>query len=280
MNSLVSISDFPQHFYHSFVNSAQKFAEIVHIVAVEAFANFRYVTPNAASWYLNDCFNPKITSFPISVTVDKIEVAAKLYLYGPLDLKQNEKYAPVLLVHGDYGHPFTLNHLAKIALKRQDTPVFTLYIPEIHHDEHFSEQGILIDSVIDRIKHMIEDQGGIFEGILAAGHSKGGMLLIDRQFSSENPFILRTFAVGAPLDTDENHFEEPLRTILRNLVHKIQKCIDRKFFQVIGENDWVAPRKAMAVRPDEHCYLVPGMHLSGLYSIETEDLFERFLCPQ
>ena len=51
---------------------------------------------------------------------------------------------------------------------------------------------------------------------------------------------------------------------------------ERKFYQVIPENDWTEP-KAMIVRPQENCYSVPGMHLSGLYEKETENLFKEFL---
>jgi hypothetical protein len=47
--------------------------------------------------------------------------------------------------------------------------------------------------------------------------------------------------------------------------------------QIVAEEDWNASRESMAVRPHDHCHIVPGMHLSGLFVNETRRHFSDFL---
>ena len=260
------------------IRPVQKSAHILHIVVTEAFATLRHVIPCAISWWIKEKYRKDIISVSFPLTINKVKSNAQLFLHSPLNVKKNENCTPILFIHGDHSHPYTLHHLAQIAEKNHSGPIFSLYIPAIHHDSHFKEQVAFLGFIISVIENMIKEKGGIFNGILAAGHSKGAMLLAGYQFHSDAPSkILRSFAVAGPLKNEENCFTEPLKTIFETVCQKIEKYRERKFFQIIPKNDWTAPYKAMAVRPEEHCYLVPGMHLSGLYSRKTTKLFKKFL---
>lgn len=265
-------------FVQRFLSFIRRVRDRAYIIVTEAFAVFWHVLPCAISWWIREKFGKKIRACSLPFIIGQTRSTAKLFLYAPLDLKNDKTCVPVLFLHGDYGHPYTLHHLGKIALKNHPGPVFTLYMPNMSKQSHFAEQASFINNVIGHIRKMVENEGGTFEGILAVGHSKGAMLLVERQFSAENPSeILRTFAVGGALRNEENCFQGPLRATFDQLHQQIEKHSDRTFFQVIPKKDWSAPYKAMAVRPHEHCYSVPGMHLSGLYSKETKFLFKQFL---
>jgi len=272
-----SLSSWHDQFY--FAKLIKQIIVTIDIIATETFANFRHVLPNAVSFWLDEIFYKKFSCFSFQLNFEKTQSVAKLFLYAPLKLKKNEHCTPVVFLHGDYGYPFTLHHLARLAANQPSRPIYNLYMPHIHRDADFKEQGAFIDRVISGIEKDVKDQGGIFDGVLAVGHSKGAMLLISRQFSAvENPKILRTFAVGGPIRDVDNCFSDELKKALNDTLIRIQQYTKRKFFQVIPKNDWSSPFKAMAVRSHEHCYVVPGMHLSGLYSSETTMLFKKFLC--
>lgn len=264
----------------NFSKPTRQITHIMHVVAVETFAVIKYVIPYAFSWWIEEKFSKKLISLPLPQTIEKARFNAKLFLYAPFNWQKNQSYTPILLLHGDHSHPYTLHHLAQVASKTHSGPIFSLYIPNLHHDSDFNEQTAFIDTVISTIENVIRDNGGIFKGILAAGHSKGAMLLVARQFYSDEPSkILRTFAVAGPLKNEENCFTDPLKSIFENITQKIKQYTERKFYQIIPKNDWTCSYKAMAVRPDENCYFVPGMHVSGLYSRKTRKLFKKFLAP-
>jgi len=251
-----------------------KISRILHAIAVETFATFRHVIPAALKWWFREVFTDEF--FIYSFSSPRVHVRAKLYQHGPLDIKENESCHPILFVHGDYGHPFTLLHLADMAKKVSKNPVFSLYIPSMHNDQQFRNQAVLIDEVIEKIESLVKEQKGIFSGVFAVGHSKGAMLVVERLFDLDSPKIAKAFSIAGPLQEVDECFQEPLKTIFKDLSHKINFHKERKVVQIIPDNDWLVPYHAMAIRPDDDCYSVPGMHLSGLYSIKTSELFKRF----
>lgn len=179
----------------------------------------------------------------------------------------------MLFVHGDYGHPFTLLHLAKIAESLGKGPVFSLHLPKGYDVKLYDAHAAAVDKVIDKIEQVVKENGGIFSGIYGVGHSKGAILLVDRQFTDQTK-IAKTFSIAGRLRAFGG---ESLKDALERIFRNIQLYPDRPLFQVIPEADRNAPYEAMAVRPDEHCYTVPGMHLSGLFAKETSQLFGVFL---
>jgi predicted esterase len=260
--------------------SSRKIWQLVKILVIETFATLRYVLPAALVWLIREKYTKAFSIYSFSLSIEGIQTKARLYQHGPLAVEENKHYQPILFIHGDYGHPFTLVHLADIANSHSKTPVFSLYIPSIHQDKLFLQQAALIDRIIDKMESLIVERKGIFNGVFAVGHSKGAMLLAQKQFDSEaSKKIAKTFSIAGPLNADDQYhcFQEPLKSIFAKVHQKILLHKERKIIQVIPENDWIAPYEVMAVRPEEHCYTVPGMHLSGLYSKKTAELFKSFL---
>lgn len=255
-----------------------KICRKIRIIAIEAFANIRYVIPNAVQWYYLKLIKREITSYPLQITVGKVKATATLYLHGKLKVS-NREVIPALITHGDYGHPFTTLHLAKIAQKTSH-PVFSLYISKMHDELRWQINSDLMHAAINKIEELVVKENGIFKGLAGAGHSRGGMLLAERQFVYLDPRIKGVFGVGCKLNSNEA--DESSSEIERAIFKKIYEAIkadikDRPIYQIIPEEDWSGPRELMAVRPDRHCYSVPGMHLSGLYDKKTVGYFEKFL---
>lgn len=257
-----------------------KAARLAHIIAVETFATLKHILPAALKWWVKDKFNHEFSLYSLELQVGKVKTRAKLYLHQKLNIEENRIYHPFLFVPGDHSHPYTLLHFAQIAKNSSDDPIFSLHIPSMHRDEDFPLHAALIDQALDKIESLIVERKGIFNGVFAAGHSKGAMLLMERQFASDKPSkISRTFCVAGPMKETQHAqiFQEPLKTIFEKVCQKIHEHQERKFIQIIPQNDWIAPYETMAVRPEEYCYTVPGMHLSGLYAKKTSKLFKKFL---
>lgn len=263
----------------NFVRATRKIVHVIHIIAVETLATLRFILPAALKWWYKRNFSQKLFPYSVELTKDKVTTKARLYLHGPLVVEKEKKHNPILLVHGDYSHPYTMLHLAKIAKKESCGPVFSLYIPTIHQEDHFNDQAALIEEAIDKIENLIIEQNGVFDGIFGVGHSKGAMLLVERQFSTTPSKIAKTFLIACPLKASghEPSLQEPLKSIIEQSYERIKTAHDRKFVQIVPKNDWCSSYDAMVARPDEYCYVVPGMHLSGLYSRKTSKLFTKFI---
>lgn len=261
---------------------ASKMARGIHIVAVEAFAVCWHVVPAAVSWWIKRHITHELTMYSFEVVKNKVHTQAYLYLHGSLKVQEGVHYTPLLLAHGDHSHPYTMLHLAQLAQKKLKAPVFSLQLPWIHDDERFEANAQLIEQSLDKIQALVQESGGIFEGVIGAGHSKGAIMLAEREFAVDSSLrIKKTCAIAGPLNAIEGdkNYPTPLGSILRRLFHSIHSHPERALMQIIPDDDWNVPYSSMAVRPDKHCYTVPGMHLSGLYAEGTSTLFDQF-CEQ
>lgn len=262
------------------VREIGKAVRVAHIIAVETFATLTHILPAALKWWIKDNFYREFSRYSLELQVGNVKTSAKLYLHQKLNIEENHLYHPFLFVPGDHSHPYTLLHFAQIVKNSSNDPIFSLHIPCMHRDEDFPLHAALIDQALNKIESLIVERKGIFNGVVAVGHSKGAMLLVERQFASDQPSkISRTFCVAGPIKETQHAqiFQEPLKSIFDKVCQNIRQHQERKFIQIIPQNDWIAPYETMAVRPNEYCYTVPGMHLSGLYAKKTSKLFTKFL---
>ncbi len=103
------------------------------------------------------------------------------------------------------------------------------------------------------------------------------MLFADRQFVLLDPKIKVTCALAGCLKFPENRSDKDLKPIIDNIYKAILKNTQCPLVQIIPKDDWNAPYECMAIRAQQDCYTVPGMHLSGLYSSKTGRYFTEFL---
>lgn len=259
---------------YAFLQSAVK---TVDIIAVEAYATLRHVLPASLTWVWRKYMTHEIKTIPVQFTSKKVSNIAYLYIHGNCQIKKNQKYCPILLSHGDYAHPYSMLHLADIAQKRGQ-PVFSLYIPKVENNQ-FEIHNFLLQQAIDKIERIIKNGDGRFFGILGIGHSKGAILLAQRQFVDLDSRIKATCSIAGRLNApnEKDCHDQTVRTIVRNIYKGIMENPDQSLMQIIPKDDWNASYESMAVRPHKYCYIVPGKHLSGLYTCETQMYFTHFL---
>lgn len=250
----------------------QHLVNLIHIISIEALATFRYVIPARLRWLIKRHFTQEILAYTLCPTT-----GAQLYLHTPLDLKAHEEFTPVLFLHGDYGHPSTLWHLTEQAKKEFHGPLFSLYLPTAHRVTEFEVHQGLIGQALAKIESLGHEKGSRFKGILGVGHSKGAILLAQRLFSSS--CVLGVFAIAGRLNAPDNDStcHPSLKASVKQIYLNSALYPEKPLFQIIPDQDWNAPREAMAIRPLSHCYTVPGMHLSCLYSSTTASYFKNFL---
>lgn len=103
---------------------------IIDIIAIEGYATIRHILPASLAWFWRKYITNEIKTIPLQVTVGKISRIAYLNIHGNYPFEKDCR--PVLLTHGDYGHPYSMLRLADIAQKEH--PVFSLYIPSVEND--------------------------------------------------------------------------------------------------------------------------------------------------
>lgn len=250
-------------------------AEVIHILATEIHATLRYVLPNAVSWVWRKYVCNEIRT--IEIKAEKAQRVAYLNIHGTLPSTLEGKAHAVVLCHGDHGHPYSMLHLADIA-QRERLPTFSVHIPGTHNNQQFEGHNDLLRQAIDKIETLLENRSGL-GGILGVGHSKGAILLAQRQFVNLDQRIKAVCAIGGRLNVpyDSDCPDKILAGIVRNIYQGILGQPERPLMQLVPVNDWNASQEAMAVRPNDHCYSVPGMHLSGLFTSETRQHFTHFL---
>jgi hypothetical protein len=248
---------------------------VIDIIATEAKAALRYVLPSMITWIWRKYICHEIQTIPLQATIDKVTKVAYLNIHGNI---KDKNASPVLFSHGDHSHPCTLLHLADIAQKAGQ-PTFSLYIPGVDNNEHVAFHDALLKQAIDQIESLAKDK---FIGILGVGHSKGAILLAQREFVALDPRIKATCSIAGRLNilNESDTPDKDLITIVKTIYEGILKHPEKPLMQIIPREDWNAPYEAMAVRPHQYCYLVPGMHLSGLYSPETREHFSQLLNNQ
>lgn len=249
------------------------------IITTEAYATLRHVLPSSLKWVWRKYITHEIKTIPIQVTDGKVTKIAYLNIHG--DFCQNAKGKnghSVLFSHGDYAHPYSMLHLMDIA-QNEGHPTFSLYIPRVENTEQFEIHDCLVKEAIDKIESLVKDGNGNFAGILGVGHSKGAILLAQRQFVVLDTRIKATCSIAGRLNVpeDKDCADQVLKTKIRRIYAGILQNSEQSMMQIIPKDDWNASFESMAVRPHIHCYTVPGMHLSGLYSCETQEYFTDFL---
>lgn len=251
----------------------RKTAKGIHILAVETYTTLRHVLPSTVAWIWRKYAYSEITT--MRIRAEKTGHVAYLNLHGTLSSGQHGH--AVLLIHGDYGHPFSMLHLADIAQTKR-LPTFSLYLPKVQDTQQFEVHNELMKQAMDNMETMIRHKGGTCTGILGAGHSSGAILLAKRRFVDlDNRITL--FAIAGPLNVpnDNDCSDKYLAPIIKGIYQGIVDHPNAPLVQIIPREDWNASQESMAVRPHSHCHYVPGMHLSGLYSRETQGYFTDFL---
>lgn len=251
---------------------------IVDIITTEAYATLRYILPASLTWVWRKYITNEIKTIPVQVTLEKVSKIAYLNIHGNCQIKKGKEFYPILLSHGDYGHPYTMLHLADIAQNKGHS-TFSLYIPRVENNNQFGIHTCLLKQAIDKIESIVKEKHGKFAGILGVGHSKEAILLAQRQFVALDSRIKATGSIAGRLNVpDEKDCpDQILKTIVKGIYHGILKNSERPIMQIIPKDDWNASYESMAVRPHKYCYTVPGKHLSGLYSCETRTHFAGFL---
>lgn len=250
----------------------------VEIITSEAYAAFKYILPSSVTWIWRKYITNEIKTIPVQVTLGKVSKIAYLNIHGNCQIKKDQEFCPILLSHGDYGHPYSMLHLADIALRRKRV-VFSLYIPGVDNNTHFEIHNHLLEQAIAKIEKIVKDNNVKFTGILGVGHSKGAILLAQRQFVALDSRIKATCSIAGRLNapSEKDCPNQTLKTIVKNIYEGILKNSERPIMQIIPKDDWNASYESMAVRPHKYCYTVPGKHLSGLYAKETRTHFADFL---
>lgn len=259
------------------VSFLKKTAKVINILVIETYANFRHIFPCAIAWIWRKYICHEIKT--IEITAHKTHKVAYLNIHGKLSsINSGKVVCPVLLIHGDYGHPFSMLHLADIA-KKEGMVTFSIYISGVQNNQQFELHNELLKQAIDKIEHLIQENNGIFSGILGAGHSKGAILLAQRHFVNLDQRVKSICAIGGRLNVPEKKdcSDSLLTNIVKNIYRGIVNNPEKPLVQIIPKDDWNASYDSMAVRPDDHCYHVPGMHLSGLYKNEIREYFTHFL---
>lgn len=248
----------------------KKILRLIYIIVIEAYATLRHVIPSALFWLYKRKISQQITHLK---TVAKVKIEAHLYLYGKISTHGR----PLLFLHGDHCHSYTMHHLMREAHRQQHGPIFTLHIPSAHRDDLFETHVELVQLAIDHIEEFVILHGGSFDGVVGIGHSKGAILLAHTQFAGATK-IHQTISIAGRLNVShEDTQSEPLKNKIQTLYKQICDKPERSLVQIIPKQDWNVPYASMAVRPEMHCYTVPGMHLSGLYSKSTANLFKEIL---
>jgi hypothetical protein len=260
---------------------SQKLAKahwIARVVFMEVYADFRHVIPLGLRWLYQRTVSQGISAYPLRASADKAAATASLYLHGALDVAKDQEVKPVLLVHGDYSHPFTLLHLAELAKRETPSPVFSLFIPGLQQHDRAEEHSHLIELAITKIQEMVKTEKGVFRGVIGVAHSRGTLHFAHRLLVRQDKRIDSVFAVGGRFHIPEE--DTTCAESWKPFVRQISEAIQRKgkeppLLSIIPEDDWNAPEEAMS-KGLTHRH-VSGSHLSGLYQPETSAHFLQFL---
>jgi hypothetical protein len=251
---------------------AKKKASGFSIFCEEARAHLIHLFPFAGKWLWEKYVVGSITTLTLQATADKVAKTAFFNLHQPAS-KQPQAMRPVIFLHGDYGHPFYLLHLIETA-KKSGHPVYSLYLPKAENNTYFEEHSQLLKKALEKIQALTGQKE-----ILGIGHSKGAILLAHRQFVAMDSTLKATCSIAGRLNIPEG--ESVPEPTLERIVKKIHEAIVQNpslpLMQIVPADDWNASREAMAVRPNERCQIVPGMHFSGVYSPETATAVNNFL---
>jgi hypothetical protein len=259
-----------------FSNARRLFNKTVDLV----ISNLVLILPNSIKWLYRFYVKQQITPFLIKENPLADSQHALLFLHGNFQSVDFQGSAPLLLLHGMYGHPLALLHLADIAQKVSLGPIFSLYLrydelkPEVHRS--------LIKLAIDKIEMLVEAQGIKFKGLVTAGHSMGAIESAYRAFVSKDSRIQTVISIAGRLrvvQSKENPCRESLMPTVESVYKGIQEQPEVPLYQIAAGADWNAPLEATIVRQDDACYHIVenAMHFNVLYHKETCHKFNEFL---
>lgn len=253
----------------------KKIANFSTILGTESLATLRHVLPASIAWLWRKHIQREITT----TRLKQNSKFAYLNMHGQFpEISSGQEVTAVLLSHGDYGHPYTMLHLADEA-KNKKLLVFSLYIPGLQETHNFHTYNSLLELALDEISAIVKSNDGKFNGIVGVGHSRGSILLAQRQFVNLDPRIKVTCAIGGRLNATEEATcsDEGLKKVVETIYHGISQNPKLPVVQIVPMHDWCVSQEAMRVREHDQCHSVPGMHLSALYKSETLGHFSNCL---
>lgn len=250
---------------------------IYHKMSDNVGAVFTNVFPCALKWFYRAHFQKTIIPYPIYINHIKVAV---LYLHGKLARKMHKDTSAVLLLHGLKGHPFTMLHLADIASKNGDEPVFSLHLK--YHAHHPELHRPAIKKAIDEIEQILIRHGSYLNKLFVVGHSQGAIEAAYRAFVEDDHRIGSVISIAgrlrviAPLN---HHLSENFKQMLEHIHEGIKSKLYIPLYQIVGKRDWNANIEATVIRShSDFCHIVEnGMHLNVLYHPETRRKFAEFL---
>lgn len=243
-------------------------------------ADLAYTFPNAIKWFYRVNIKGNISSITLKRKIKTKSKKALLFSHFDSSIQLNKETHAILLLHGIYGHPLSLLHLADIAQEAKIGPVFSIYLP---YDEHFPENHrSLLKQAIDEIERMVHERGSCLKGIIATGHSLGAIESAYRAFVVKDERITTVISIAGRLKavpSPNKNCPECLKSTLKDVYEGILEHTHLPLYQIVAGNDWNAPLEATAVRPIEGSFHIVenAMHLNVLYHWETRLKFIEFL---
>lgn len=236
-------------------------------------SDIRYIIPSFLRWFYHTKIRKDITVIPLK---DDFGKKAFLYQHGKIGNEKGKDIA-TLILHGLYGHPAVMLHLAEMAQEVDIGPVFSLLIdydkdkPETHRH--------LIRKAINTIQSLTRDQ---LKGIILTGHSMGGVEAAYSAFVEKNKHVLAVISIAGRLKVVEEECvgcSEALKASLHKIEEGIHSLPDFPLFQIVGEKDWSASLKSTLIRHDENCsyIIMNAKHLNLLFFKEMKVKFPEFL---
>lgn len=268
--------------HHPFVLSKTKERDI-RVSPKELFASFNII-PHAIKWFCRAVLFHQIESFSLKATSEKTTKVATLYFHSKTETLRGDHVAPILVVHGDYGHPLNFLNLIDIAVGKNRNPVFSLFMPT-EDDDYSEESRSLFRQAIDKIVDLVDEQhgiaGGFFDGIKIVGVSKGAIQGAYSLFVERDHRIQSLFSICGRLndvDDPDRECTGPLKGIVKRIYAAIQANPQIPLTVVHGDRDWCVAPAMMAVRPGQDCHVVKdALHGDVLYRPESERLLSEWL---
>lgn len=252
----------------------------LYVFSCEAFAVMTKMVPNIAKWLYRTKISNQISTYSIEYCGEGGCKEALLFLHGRIGFDDGEDRSPILLLHGDHSHPFTMLSLADISQNSGKGPVFSVYLPydDINPDIHQS----LLKLAVSKIEEFLPISHCTRSGIICVGHSKGAIEAANMAFVDKDPRIKAVISIAGRLK-DVPSLQMPCHRLLKPIVEKVyQSIIENPYiplYQIVAGEDWNAPLEATAVRiVDDCCHIVENsMHLNILVHEETYSKFDFFL---
>jgi hypothetical protein len=253
-----------------------KLAKRLNVIYRKTVTVCTSILPNACKWVYRVKVEKSIHSYPLKVTVDKVDKVASLYLHGKRTEGEQKEGAAVLMLHGVQSHPLMLLPLADAVKKAAPTlPLFSL---KISYEEHKKDRN---DALISEGVAIMEGLG--YKKIVVIGHSYGAIHGVYRALVKQDARVIALISIAGRLrviESEDKPCEKELQPLVNQVYQQIQTHPAFPLYQIVPGEDELMPYEASAVRPDkEFCSVVPKAdHLNILYWQETASHVTAFLC--